>query len=935
MTHNQRVNYFKTSVLALLLLTLSACGDCGSNNDTQNNTTTEDMTSAPDADMTIVNTPDADMDVINTPDADMPGDMSTDMADMNIMEDTQLHIDGLSAPVDVRLDQHGVLFLSCQTDNDCFAAQGYLHAKYRLIAMDLLRRQTLGKLATAIGQNVLETDKAFRHLMSTPDGQKLEEVYYAQLNGETKSALESYANGVNAFLADQRAKRRGAKLSEEYSFILFNKDIPDWTPLDSIAVYMQLAYQLGERSQTELRATALHEALGADVASDIFTVRTGTHSSVYGASGESGSPNMLKKVDNTPKVVGSQTIQYSKPAHNAIKDALTVLDRATSVVMGPKTDSQGSNNWVLAPSMTANGNALLANDPHLTLGNPPLWHFVVIDSKTEGTGEIHVAGASIPSVPGIVVGHNEKVAWGTTTSRLDMSDVYIETLNEDGTAVIFNGQEVPIVTREFTFEVHNGQPITETFEYVPHHGPLISKDTENKRGVSVRWVAHEGGEDINFFVQMMKSQSVDEAAEALKKVRALNQSWVLADETGKIAWYPHSYIPNRPWGSLDTPTWMALPGDGSAEWDGFFKEEDTPQMFDPTNNFIVTANSDFDGSYNDGDPFNDGHTVWQWTPVQGFRFDRITDMINAGGNTHTPETMLTIQGDTRVLLAEIIVPQIISEIEMSGATPSAGAQSVINTFKVWQYTCPTGVDGFDASMSPASQDATEVAEAAGCAAFHVLLKNLGAEIFADELKDIEDFDARIDWYELQRAVHQIISEPETMNHGDAYFDNITTDDVVEDRSTTLLAAVEGTATELETLFQSADPATWLWGRIHVVLLESFFAGANIMLYNEGGQPNDGGFETVDVANPRHYGPREDTYAHNHAASFRTVIELDKDNGFKTWFQLPGGQIHDREDPRYLNLLEDWLTQTPNTLPFKLEDVKAHAQDEVFDIKPAE
>ena len=157
---------------------------------------------------------------------------------------------------------------------------------------------------------------------------------------------------------------------------------------------------------------------------------------------------------------------------------------------------------------------------------------MVLDAKTNGNGSIHVAGASIPAVPGIVVGHNGSVAWGTTTARLDMSDAYIETLNDDGTAVIFNGNEVPLVQKEFTFEVYRGQPVTEVFEWVPHHGPLISKDVANKRGISVRWVAHEAGDDLNFFVKLMLSQNAGEARTALQKIRALGNDMALDEGIG-------------------------------------------------------------------------------------------------------------------------------------------------------------------------------------------------------------------------------------------------------------------------------------------------------------------------------------------------------------------------------------------------------------------
>lgn len=923
-------------LLALSLsLSLLACAACGkSAEETPDQGAPVDMAALPDAAPSPDDMDAADMapaDDMPAPDAapDMPQqDMSEDMA-----QSAAITISGLSAPVDLRLDDYGVVYMSCQTDEDCFAAQGYIHAKHRLFAMDLIRRQTLGQLGAALGSLAIDIDKPFRHLMTTADGRKLEDVYFEALDDPTRSALEAYARGVNAFIADQRAKKPGATLSEEYRFPLLAKEIPDWRPQDSIAVYMQLAYQLGELSKVEIERTEQAALLGPEVTSDIFNVRPGTFSSVFGGSGEQGSPNMLGLSQRqAPRAAAQRWSGELEPARQALSEARDFMTRATSWTFGPKTEQQGSNNWVLSPSRTLNDKALLANDPHLALNNPSIWHFIVMDSATRGTGSLHVAGASIPAVPGIVIGHNGKVAWGTTTARLDMSDVYIETLNDDGTAVIFNGEEVPLITKEFTFEVYRGQPVTETFQWVPHHGPLISKDVQNKRGVSVKWVAHQGGEDLNFFVQLMKSQNVDEATAALQKIRALNQSWVLADASGKIAWYPHSYIPNRPWASLEQPTWMALPGDGSAEWEGFLTGDDTPHMIDPPAGLIVTANADFDGSYNDGDPYNDGHTVWQRVPMHGFRFDRIHTLLEQGGDAHTPESMLEIQADVYLDYAELILPALLPDLIDQRDALSPAGQAVYDTLSTWRYTCPTGLDGLDPMAS--GVDAAQANEAAGCAAFHVLLKNLATGIFGDELAALENFDTRFAWYDLQRGVLQIIVSPSNLIRGEQYFDDLATPDLEETRAMTLGRAFDQSGAELNMLFGDASAQSWLWGRIHTLSLESFFMQAGVASYNAGGQANDGGFETVDVAPPRYYGGAQDTYAQNHGASLRTVIELDTEQGFKTWFQLPGGQVHLRDDPRYLGLLERWLTNTPTTLPFGRDQIEQEITAEQLTISPA-
>lgn len=768
-----------TLLTSIAIATLLAA--CGRNNDTNNMTTPPTMTDMGGADMTSNNTT-ADMggeDMAQPEDMQAPEDMTSE-PDMAI--DETLRIAGLSAPVTIRLDPVGVLFIECATDEDCAAAQGYMHAKHRLFSMDLLRRQTRGKVSKGLGDLALDSDKAFRQIMTTRDGTPLEDAYASQLDEQTRGFLEAYANGVNAFIEDAQAERRGAEFSNEYDFPLLSPEIEPWTIEDTIAVYMQLAYQLGETSDEDLFRTEAIGVLGEDAVNDIFTMRTGTTASVFESAGVAQPTSLRGDNPNLRPRVTPERLQEFRRSTGAIRSARKTLADATSWVLGPPSQAQGSNNWVVGASRTSNGKPLLANDPHLTLNNPAIWYYVVLDAKTNGTGSLHVAGASIPAVPGIVVGHNGTVAWGTTTARLDMSDAYIEELNDDGTAVIFNGTEVPLVQKEFTFEIYRGQPVTEVFEWVPHHGPLISKDMANKRGVSVRWVAHEGGDDLNFFVKLMLSNSAAEARTALQQIRTLNQSWVMADTAGEIAWYPHSYIPKRPFGSLETPNWLALPGDGSAEWDGFISGDDIPHVVDPATGYVTTANGDFDGSYTDGDPFNDGHTVWQFYPTQGFRMQRIIDMMEESGNAHTVDTMLAMQADTTMLYGESLAPELLLTAEGLADTLSEDARTVVAALGNWNYTCPTGLDGTDPVMSPSSDQPLLANEAVGCAIFHVLLTNLAAEIFDDELDSIEDYDARANWYILQRAMHQIFVSPEVLAGGEVYFDDVDTEGEVEDRA---------------------------------------------------------------------------------------------------------------------------------------------------------
>ncbi|WP_168210709.1 penicillin acylase family protein [Persicimonas caeni] len=876
-------------------------------------------------------------------------DAGSDAADTNDMGDADddagdatqsqaVRIDGLSAPVKVQFDPSGVLHIDCQTDLDCYAAQGYFHADHRFFEMDLIRRQTRGQLSQVIGQLGLDGDKQFRHLMTTRDGTPLEEAYLAQVSDETRAMLDAYANGVNAWLADMRAGENDATLTREYEFPLVAADnIRDWEPADTIALYLQLAYQLSETATDDLFRGEMATRLDPEVAADLFSVKPGLESNTMQASGVDPSTMIRSNLGGAldPAVMRAAK-ERLHPAMDAMAAARKRFDDNPSLLFGPRNGEDGSNNWVVAPSRTANGKAILADDPHLSLNNPAIWYFVELDSKTNGEGNLHVVGASVPAVPGIVVGHNNDVAWGVTTARLDLADAYIEELNDDGTAVMFNGQEVPLLQKDFTFETSDGQSITETFEWVPHHGPLISKDVANNRGVSIKWVLNEAGNDIDFLNDLMTATTTAEAMDALGPVRAINQNWIFMDRAGSIGWNPKGAIPNRPFATTELPNWLPLPGDGSAEWDGYLSEADSPKMVDPSAGFIATANNDMDGSYTDGDPTNDGHSPWQSPPAYGHRHKRIVELIEEGGNSHTVDTMHEIQADTYVLHGEVLVPHILQVANDNADQVGDEAQKVVDALADWQYTCPTGLDGTDPNASPKSSDADEARESIGCAAFHVMLPYLTEAVFADEIAEGSSYETLANWYSLQSALIYVFDAPGELNRGEDYFDDVSTDASAETKTDVVLEVLDTTAAKLaeDTVFASSTPDDWRWGRIHWVKFTSLFASAGVSLFDNGPFANDGGFSTVDVANPTgRAGDFDDSWNHPNGPSLRVVFEAT-DDGIDAWFQLPGGQDHHEDSEFYGSLIDEWLSNTPTELLYDRDEVDAAAV-ETIEVQPAE
>ncbi|AWV88187.1 penicillin acylase family protein [Bradymonas sediminis] len=866
----------------------------------------------------------------------------------DVTEITGVQIPGLSAPVKVQFDAQGVLHIDCMTDQDCYAAQGYFHAGARFFEMDLIRRQTRGQISELIGGLGVSMDKQFRQLNTTAEGVPLEQAYYDATGDSAKEMLNAYAAGVNAWLADMRAKKNDATLTAEYDHpLLTGVEIRDWEPQDTIALYLQLAYQLSETASDDLFRGEMATLLSPEVAADIFTVKPGVASDIIQAS---ETPSNLLKTDLSKP----QNLEAMRQAQARLAPAASVMAKARerlaehhSFVFGPKNGEDGSNNWVLAPALTKNGGALLANDPHLSLNTPAIWYYVELDSKTNGNGNLHVVGASIPAVPGVIVGHNEEIAWGVTTARMDLADAYIETLSADGKSVIFNGNEVEIIEKDFTFKVKGAADETHTFEYVPHHGPIIERDDDNNVAVSIRWVLQEPGNDLDFIEQLMTSTTTQGAMDSLAPVRAINQNWVIMDLEGNIGWNPKVAIPNRPWASSAMPNWLPLPGDGSAEWDGYLAAADSPSLYNPASKFIATANNDMDGSYTDGDSTNDGHSPWQTTPAAGHRHKRIVDLIVEGGNEHTVETMTEIQADTYIIHGEVLVPHFL-DIANNAAPLDAKSQSVVDALANWEYTCPTGLvgeglEGKGPKTATNSTDPFETKESMGCAAFHVMLPYLTAAIFDDEVNENvpggqdSNFDVLANWSQLQSALLYVFDDPSQLNKGEDYFDNVKTTGVVETREDIVLENLANTADRLNALFSTlvdkpagqVVPDDWRWGRIHTVKLVSLVSMGGFTIAEVGPFINDGGLYSVDVANPMgRGGDFNGSFRHPHGASLRAIYEVTED-GIKGVFQLPGGQDHHQDSPFYNSLLDDWLLNKNNPLLFERAEVDQAAVETIM------
>ncbi len=509
-----------------------------------------------------------------------------------------VRIEGLDGQVEIVRDRWGVPHIFAATDHDAYFALGYVHAQDRLWQMEMNRRIGAGRLSELLGEATLDIDKFQRTLgyyrAASSD--------YAVLSERSRSALDAYAAGVNAWIGE------GRTLPPEY--LLLGAKPEPWSPIDSLVWEKMMSWDLGGDYEMELLRRRLGEALGPERAAQLLP----------------GYP------EDGPLILpqGIQPAAWEQTA-----DGLLALDRRLQLDLGRGGREIGSNNWVIGGSRTASGLPLLANDPHLSTSIPSIWYLAELQGD-----QLHAIGATFPGLPAVVIGHNERVAWGVTNVGPDTQDLYLERvnpLNPNQVAVGDGWEDMTVVEERIVIDGED-EPLLWAARST-RHGPLISDVTGTGAPVALRWVALEPGDTtMDAFLGFNYAADWEEFVDALRVYVSPSQNVVYADVDGNIGYYAPGRIPIRAEGHdgmLPAPGW-----DGSAEWTGYIPFDELPHAYNPEAGFIATANNRIVG---DDYPYlisND------WAPP--YRAARIVQMIeqmSSGGETISADDMAAIQAD--------------------------------------------------------------------------------------------------------------------------------------------------------------------------------------------------------------------------------------------------------------------------------------------------
>ena len=518
-----------------------------------------------------------------------------------------ISLDGLSGPVDVKRDGNGIPQIYASSDEDLFMAQGFVQAQDRFYEMDVRRHMTSGRLSEMFGKGQVKDDEFLRTLGWD---RVAKEEYDTKLSASTKKYLQAYAKGVNAYLQG----KSGKDISLEYAALGFTNNYKPqkWTPVDSVSWLKAMAWDLRGNMQDEIDRALMTSRLGPKQIADLYPdypygrnkaiVQEGQYNDLTKTFEQNGSTSTSGTSSSGTTGTSSSTSTGTE-LQSQLSGLYNVLDDVPTAV-GVNGQGIGSNSWVVAGSHTITGSPLLANDPHLSASLPSVWYQMGLHCRTVSSKcQYDVTGYTFAGMPGVVIGHNQSIAWGMTNSGVDVTDLYLEKLSGEG--YLYDGTVKPFKTREETIKVAGGASKTIVVRET-NNGPLLSDrndelvkvgkkasvdtaapDRGDGYGIALRWTALDPGTSMDAVFAMDKASDWSEFRSAATLFDVPSQNLVYADKEN-IGYTLPGRIPTRAKkddGSIPAPGW-----DSSYKWTGYIPQDALPYEYNPERGYIVTAN---------------------------------------------------------------------------------------------------------------------------------------------------------------------------------------------------------------------------------------------------------------------------------------------------------------------------------------------------------
>ncbi|MET7715212.1 penicillin acylase family protein [Streptomyces sp. NPDC005407] len=816
-----------------------------------------------------------------------------------------LKLDGLRAQVEVKRDNYGIPQIYADSDEDLFRAQGFVQAQDRFWEMDVRRHMTAGRLSEMFGSGQVETDAFLRTLGWRRVAQQ---EYDTKLTPETKKNLQAYADGVNAYL-----KGRGGKdLSVEYAALSFTNDYKpeQWTPVDSVAWLKAMAWDLRGNMQEEIDRSLLTSRLTEKQIKDLYPSYPYDRNKPIVDEGGINPATGKFDPDAKPSGLSGGDSGGNNPAGAAqgLNSQLAALSKTLDTIpalLGPSGSGIGSNSWVVSGDYTTTGKPMLANDPHLAPSLPSLWYQMGLHCRTVSAScQYDTAGYTFSGTPGVIIGHNQDIAWGFTNLGADVTDLYLEKLAGDSYQV---GAEVKkLATRKEVIKIAGGGSKTITVRSTGH-GPLVS-DRSNElekvgqkapvsnsapdRGagyaVALQWTALVPGKSMDAVFELNRAKDFKTFRAAAENFEVPAQNLVYADSKNNIGYQAPGKIPVRAEGDGTTPA----PGwDPKYKWKGFIPFDELPYEYNPERGYVVTANQ----AVVDAKKY-----PYLITKDYGYgaRSQRINDLIESkiqGGGKISTEDMRTMQMDNSSEIAKRLTPHLL-KIDVSDSyvreaqkllegwdytqDPDSGAAAYFNG--VWRNVLKLAfgnklpkelrVEGECLNVRPADSSAPD--------------DQLTERVRECGQRDTESAqpDGGDRWYEV------VIKILEDENNEWWKSPASRTDSATTTRDQLLARAMEDARWEL-TAELGKDASSWSWGRLHQLTLRNQTLGTEgpgflQFVLNRGPWNLGGGEAAVNATGWNAAGG----YGVNWVPSMRMVVNVG-DWDKSRWISLTGASGH--------------------------------------------
>jgi acyl-homoserine-lactone acylase len=785
-----------------------------------------------------------------------------------------VRVQGLAQSVVIRRNALGMPLIETNTFHDALFALGYVHATDRLSQMVGLRLMAEGRLAEMAGPGVLEIDRFMRAV----NLKKSAEVLYRNASPRLQRFFEVYARGVNAYLFRYRDKLPMDLAESGYR-------PPYWKAEDSVLVFCLLNFGLSVNLQEEIAALVLAQKVGSDQLAWLLPTY----------------PDETLPIEEAAKLKGLN-LNGQLAGLGAVSNAVNQF--ADAHMLGVAA----SNNWAIAPQNSRSGKSLLANDTHLPLSMPSAWNFVQIRSP-----KYQAAGVSIAGVPAVVAGFNGKLGWGMTMVMGDNQDLFLEKIKRENGRLLYlaDGKWLPAQQRQETFFIKGQRPIRETL-YETRHGPLLNSVLGERKhmlqplqlssgyGLALQTTQFEADKTLDAFFDLSRAQSVEQAFEATREVRAMPLNVVFADAR-HIGWQVTGRFPNRRagLGLIPSPGW-----DSQYEWDGFADPMLHPYDQDPPEGWLGTAN--------------------QRTVPRGYgmqlsnswyypeRAERIAEL--AGTGKHDSQSMIAMQYDQTSLFVGKLQSMLGAPGMAEGLKTAIDALPPAERSKARE--AHSRLMKFDGKLAATSADA---------ALYSAFLYQSARETFLDELGP----ETSPAWRALVATANSSYSAQadHLLGREDSPFWNDIRTPQQEDKPAILARSLAGAVSLMESKL-GTERSAWQWGKLHSYnwtsetshmaryMSASQRASINALkgYLDRGPYPAGGDHSTLNVS-AYNWGENFDTWL---IPAMRIVVDFGREEpliGLNS-----SGQSGNPASKHYADGIDAWLKGQYMTFPFQPQNL---------------